>query len=251
MKIVVIGGSGLIGSKVVRRLGEQGHDAVAASPRSGVNTLTGEGLAAALAGAQVVVDVSNAPSFADEAVLAFFETSTHNLLAAGAAAGVGHHVALSVVGTERLAESGYFRAKSAQEALITGSAIPYSIVRATQFFEFIPSIADAATEGATVRLAPVLIQPMAADDVASAVAQVAVGAPVHGIVEVAGPEQFRLDDLIRRTLGARHDPREVVTDPRARYAGALLGERTLVPGSGARLAETRLEDWLRRPATAR
>ena len=240
MKIVVIGGTGLIGSKVVRRLREQGHDAVAASPKSGVDTLTGAGLPEALAGAQVVVDVSNSPSFADEAVLAFFETSTRNLLAAEAAAGVGHHVALSVVGTERLAESGYFRAKLAQEALITGSAIPYSIVHATQFFEFIPSIADAATEGATVRLAPVLIQPMAADDVAGAVAQVAVGAPVNGIVEVAGPERFRLDDLIRRNLGARHDPREVVTDPRARYSGALLGERTHVPGSGARLTETRL-----------
>src|SRR5262245_23081886 len=251
MKIVVIGGSGLIGSKVVSRLREQGHEAVAASPKSGVDTITGAGLADALAGAQVVVDVSNSPSFADEAVLAFFETSTRNLLAAGAAAGVGHHVALSVVGTERLAESGYFRAKIAQEALITGSAIPYSIVHATQFFEFIKSIADAATDGATVRLAPVLIQPMAADDVSGAVATVAVGAPVNGIVEVAGPEQFRLDDLIRRTLGARHDPREVVADPGARYYGALLGERTLVPDAGARLAETRLEDWLRRPATAR
>ena len=235
----------------MKNLQQHGHEVVAASPSTGVNTITGEGLAAALAGAQVVVDVSNAPSLADEAVLAFFETSTRNLLAAEAAAGVGHHVALSVVGTERLAESGYFRAKLAQEALITGAAIPYSIVHATQFFEFIPGIADAATDGATVRLAPVLIQPMAADDVASAVAQVAVGAPVNGIVEVAGPERFRLDDLIRRNLGARHDPREVVTDPRARFSGARLGERTLVPGSGARLAETRLEDWLRRPATAR
>jgi uncharacterized protein YbjT (DUF2867 family) len=251
MKIVVIGGSGLIGSKVVSRLREQGHEAVAASPTSGVDTLTGAGLADALAGAAVVVDVSNSPSFDDAAVLAFFETSTRNLLAAEAAAGVGHHVALSVVGTERLAESGYFRAKLAQEALITGSAIPYSIVHATQFFEFIRSIADAATDGATVRLAPVLIQPIAADDVAGAVATVAVGAPVNGIVEVAGPEPFRLDDLIRRALDARHDPRAVVADPGARYYGALLGERTLVPGASARLAGTRFEDWLKQPATAK
>jgi uncharacterized protein YbjT (DUF2867 family) len=251
MKIVVIGGSGLIGSKVVSRLREHGHEAVAASPKSGVNTITGEGLAEALAGTQVVIDVSNSPSFADEAVLTFFYMSTRNLLAAEAAAGVGHHVALSVVGTERLTESGYFRAKIAQETLITASAIPYSIVHATQFFEFIKSIADAATDGSTVRLAPVLFQPIAADDVASAVAKVAVGAPVNGIVEVAGPEQYRLDELIRRNLSERHDPRKVATDPGARYYGALLSERTLVPGNGAHLAETRLADWLRQPAMAR
>jgi uncharacterized protein YbjT (DUF2867 family) len=249
MKIVVIGGTGLIGSKVVALLTESGHEAVAASPRLGVNTLTGEGLAEALAGAAVVVDVSNAPSFEDQAVLVFFETSTRNLLVAEAAAGVGHHVALSVVGTERLTESGYFRAKIAQEQLIKDSGIPYSIVHATQFFEFIPSIADAATDGDTVRLAPVLIQPMAADDVARAVAQVTLGPPVNGVVEVAGPEQFRLDDLIRQGLNARHDPREVVADPRARYFGAELGERTLVPSNGALLGETHFAEWLSHATT--
>jgi uncharacterized protein YbjT (DUF2867 family) len=244
MKIVVIGGSGLIGSKVVTQLGDQGHEVVAASPASGVNTLTGEGLAPALEGASVVVDVSNAPSFEDAAVLEFFETSTRNLLAAEATAGVGHHVALSVVGTERLSDSGYFRAKIAQEQLIERAAIPYSIVHATQFFEFIDRIADAATHGDTVRLAPVLIQPMAADDVASAVAKVAVGPPVNDIVEVAGPEQFRLDDLVRRSLSDRHDPRDVVTDPHAPYFGAELHERTLVPADDAHLAETRFDQWL-------
>jgi uncharacterized protein YbjT (DUF2867 family) len=250
MKIVVIGGSGLIGSKLVTRLDEHGHEAVAASPDSGVNTLTGDGLAEALEGAAVVVDVSNSPSFEDAAVLEFFETSTSNLLAAEAAAGVGHHVALSVVGTERLSESGYFRAKIAQEKLIRDSSIPYSIVHATQFFEFVKSIAAAATDGDTVRLAPVLIQPIAADDVARAVGQVSVGAPVNGIVEVAGPEQFRLDEFIRRGLSARNDPREVIADPHARYFGAELGERTLVPGDDARLGETRFEDWLSQPAIA-
>jgi uncharacterized protein YbjT (DUF2867 family) len=244
MKIVVIGGTGLIGSKVVATLREQGHEAVAASPRLGVNTLTGEGLAAALEGASVVVDVSNAPSFEDQAVLEFFQTSTRNLLAAEAAAGVGHHVALSVVGTERLTESGYFRAKLAQESLIRESVVPYSIVRATQFFEFIPGIADAATDGHTVRLAPAFIQPMAADDVAQAVAKVVLGSPVNGIVEVAGPEQFRLDDLVRQGLSARHDPREVVTDPHAQYYGAELHIRTLIPGDGALLGETHYADWL-------
>jgi uncharacterized protein YbjT (DUF2867 family) len=244
MKVVVIGGSGLIGSKLVTKLHELGHEAVAASPNSGVNTLTGKGLAEALQGASVVVDVSNSPSFEDAAVLEFFETSTRNLLAAEAVAGVGHHVALSVVGTDRLPESGYFRAKMAQEKLIENSSIPYSIVRATQFFEFVTSIAQAATEGDAVRLAPVLIQPMAAEDVAAAVARVSVGSPVKGIVEVAGPEQFRLDELIRRGLSARHDPRQVITDPQARYFGAELGERTLVPDGDALLAETRFDDWL-------
>jgi len=249
MKIVVIGGSGLIGSKLVKRLREHGHEAVAASPDSGVNTLTGEGLAAALTGASVVVDVSNSPSFEDAAVLKFFETSTRNLLTNGAAAGVGHHVALSVVGTDRLLESGYFRAKIVQEKLIKESSIPYSIVHATQFFEFVKSIAAAATEGDTVRLPPVFIQPMAADDVASAVARIAVGKPVNGTVEVAGPERFRLDELIRRGLRAGKDPREVVADPEARYFGAKLGELTLVPGDDARLGETRFDDWLRQPTT--
>jgi uncharacterized protein YbjT (DUF2867 family) len=243
MKIVVIGGTGLIGSKVVSRLRDHGHEAIAASPNSGVNTLTGEGLADTLHGAAVVVDVSNSPSFEDAAVLEFFETSTRKLLAAEAVAGVGHHVALSVVGTDRLPESGYMRAKVAQEKLIAGSSIPYSIVHATQFFEFVGRIADGATEGDTVRLPPVLFQPIAADDVASAVARIAVGEPLNGIVEVAGPDQFRFDELIRRALSARHDPRQVVADPDARYFGARLDERSIVPGEGARLAETRFEDW--------
>jgi uncharacterized protein YbjT (DUF2867 family) len=244
MKIVVIGGSGLIGSKLVTRLRERGHETLAASPASGVNTLTGQGLAAALENASVVTDVSNAPSFEDAAVLEFFETSTRNLLAAESAAGVGHHVALSVVGTERLPDSGYFRAKIAQEKLIEDSPIPYSIVHATQFFEFINRIADTATNGNTVRLAHVLIQPMAAEDVASAVADVTVGPPVNGIIEVAGPQQFHLDELIRNTLRERHDPREVITDPHAPYYGAELHERTLVPAADARLTETSFDHWL-------
>jgi uncharacterized protein YbjT (DUF2867 family) len=245
MKIVVVGGSGLIGSKLVTKLAEHGHEAVSASPASGVNTLTGEGLAEVLVGASVVVDVSNSPSFEDAAVLEFFDTSTRNLLAAEAGAGVVHHVALSVVGTERLAESGYFRAKIAQEQLIRKSSIPYSIVHATQFFEFVKSIAAGATDGNTVRLAPVLIRPMAAEDVATEVGRIAVGPPVNGIVEVAGPEEFRLDELIRQGLAAQDDPREVVPDPRARYFGAELGERTLVPGENAIITETRFADWLR------
>jgi uncharacterized protein YbjT (DUF2867 family) len=245
VKIVVIGGTGLIGSKVVTKLRASGFEAVAASPDSGVNTITGDGLAEVLTGASVVVDVSNSPSFEDAAVLAFFVTSTRNLLAAESAAGVRHHVALSVVGTERLAQSGYLRAKIAQEKLIEDSPIPYSIVHATQFFEFMKSLAVAATDGDTVRLAPVLIQPMAAEDVATAVARVAVGAPVNGIVEVAGPEQFRLDDLVRRYLAAHDDPRSVIADPRARYFGAELGERTLVPDN-ATIGEIRFEDWLSR-----
>jgi uncharacterized protein YbjT (DUF2867 family) len=245
MKIVVIGGSGLIGSKLVRKLLEHGHQAVPASPSSGINTLTGEGLAEVLDSAAVVVDVSNSPSFEDAAVLNFFETSTSNLLDAEAAAGVDHHVALSIVGTERLSEGGYFRAKIAQENLIKRSSIQYSIVRATQFFEFeLKRIADDATDGNTVRVAPVLIQPMAAEDVASAVGKISVGSPVNGIVEVAGPQQFRLDELIRRFLRDRRDPREVITDPHARYSGAELDERTLLPGDDATLAETRFDDWL-------
>jgi uncharacterized protein YbjT (DUF2867 family) len=244
MKIVVIGGSGLIGSKLVTTLLERGHEAVAASPASGVNTLTGEGVPEALKGAGVVVDVSNSPSFEDAAVLEFFETSTRNLLAAEAAAEVGHHVALSVVGSDRLPESGYLRAKVAQEKLIEGSGIPYSIVRATQFFEFIERIA-AAGEGNTVRLSPALIQPMAAEDVAGVVATVSVGSPVNGVVEIGGPEPFRLDELIRQSFTARHDGREVITDPQARYFGAELAERSLVPGDGALLTATRFEDWVR------
>ena len=247
MKLVIIGGTGLIGSKLVTRLREHGHEAVPASPDTGVNTLTGEGLAEALQGASVVVDVSNSPSFEDAAVMEFFTTSTRNLLMAARAAGVTHYLALSVVGTERLSESGYFRAKIAQEQLIKESSIPYSIVHATQFFEFIKNIAAAATEGNTVRLAPVLIRPMAADDVAKAVGKIAAGAPVNGIVEVAGPEQFRLDELIREGLKARQDPREVVADPQSRYFGALLSERTLVPADGARLGEIRFQEWLAQP----
>jgi uncharacterized protein YbjT (DUF2867 family) len=248
MKIVVIGGSGLIGSKLVTKLDEKGHEAIAASPDSGVNTLTGEGLAEVLEGASVVVDVSNSPSFEDAAVLEFFQTSTTNLLAAEAAAGVGHHVALSVVGTERLSEAGYFRAKIVQEQLIEDSSIPYSIVHATQFFEFMQSIAGAAGDANTVRLPPALVQPMAADDVASAVGRVAVGPPLNRIVEIAGPEQFRLDELVRRVLEARNDPREVVADPQARYYGISPGERTLLPDDDALLGPTRLEDWLSQPA---
>lgn len=250
MKIVVIGGSGLIGSKLVKMLVERGHQAVPASPNSGVNTLTGEGLAEVLKGAQVVVDVSNSPSFEEAAATDFFKTSTRNLLTYEAAAGVGHHVALSVVGTERLAESGgiggYFRAKLAQEKLIKESSIPYTIVHATQFFEFVNKIADSETDGNTVRLGPVLIQPIAADDVAGAVGRVATGSPLNGTVEVAGPEQFRLGELVRRTLNALNDPREVIADPHPRYFGAEISERTLVPGDDAQLGETHFEDWLSR-----
>jgi uncharacterized protein YbjT (DUF2867 family) len=246
MKIVVIGGSGLIGSKVVTMLGADGHEAVSASPASGVNTLTGEGLSEVLTGASVVVDVSNSPLFDAAPAMEFFTTSTRNLLAAEAAAGVGHHVALSVVGTDRLPDSGYFRAKLAQEQLIEGSGMDYSIVHATQFFEFVKRIADDATTGTTVRISGVLIQPMAADDVAAAVAEVAAGPPLNGAVEIAGPEQLRFDEFIRHSLEARHDAREVITDPHAPYFGAELSERSLVPGSNARLGPTRLDDWLQR-----
>jgi uncharacterized protein YbjT (DUF2867 family) len=247
MKLVVIGGTGLIGSKLVARLSEQGHEAVPAAPDTGVNTLTGEGLAHALQGASVVVDVSNSPSFEERAVMAFFTTSTRNLLEYAAAAGVRHYVALSVVGTERIPDSPYLRAKNAQETLIKAAGIPYSIIHATQFFEFIKRIADEASDGTTVRLPPVLIQPMAADDVAQAVATVAVSAPLNGMVEVAGPQQFRFDELIRQGLRARNDLREIVVDPHAQYFGAELAERSLLPADGARLGEIRLQEWLGQP----
>jgi uncharacterized protein YbjT (DUF2867 family) len=247
MKIVVIGGTGLIGSKVVTRLAAEGHEAVAAAPDTGVNTLTGEGLADALTGADVVVDVSNSPSFEASAVMEFFTTSTRNLLEHAAAAGVSHYVALSVVGTERIPDSPYLRAKSAQETLIKAAGIPYSIVRATQFFEFVKRIADEATDGTTVRLPPILLQPMAADDVAKAVGRIAVGAPLNGTVEVAGPDRFRFDELIRQGLSARNDPREVVVDPHARYFGAELDERSLIPAPDARLGEIHFQEWLAQP----
>jgi uncharacterized protein YbjT (DUF2867 family) len=250
MKIVVIGGTGLIGSRLVKKLGEQGHEAVAASPRSGINSITGEGLADALKGASVVVDVTNSPDWEDAAVLKFFETSTRNLLANEAAAGVGHHVALSVVGTDRLLPSGFFRAKMAQENLIKASSIPYTIVRATQFFEFVKQIADFGTVGNQVRLPPALFQPMAADDVASAMARIVTGKPVNGTIEIGGPEQFRLDEAARRDLAARRDPREVITDPQARYVGIAVSERALVPDDQARLGETRYEDWLKQDTKA-
>jgi uncharacterized protein YbjT (DUF2867 family) len=248
MKIVVIGGSGLIGSKLVNMLREQGQEAVAASPDSGVNTITAEGLAEVLKQASVTVDVSNSPNWEDDAVMKFFDTSTRNLLKYEAAAGVRHHVALSVVGTDRMLESGYFRAKLAQENLIKASSIPYSIVRAAQFFEFIKGIADTSTDGNKVRLPHVFIQPMAADDVAAALTRVAVGKPVKGTVEVGGPEKFRLDDFIRKGLAARKDPREVIADPKARYYGIAVSDNTLVPDPGARLGEIRLQDWLSLPA---
>jgi uncharacterized protein YbjT (DUF2867 family) len=251
MKIVIIGGTGLIGSKLVHKLDEQGQQAVAAAPNTGVNTLTGEGVHEALEDAAVVVDVSNSPSFEDAAVLNFFETSTRNLLAAEAVAGVRHHVALSVVGTGRLPKSGYLRAKNAQENLIRKSSIPFTIVHATQFFEFLKSIADTATEGNVVRIPPVLFQPMAADDVADELARVAVGSPANGIVEIAGPQQFRMDELVRRYLADRNDPREVIADPHARYFGTELGERSLLPGDGARIAATSFEEWLKESMVAK
>jgi uncharacterized protein YbjT (DUF2867 family) len=248
MKLVVIGGTGLIGTKLVTKLREQGHEAVAAAPNTGVNTLTGEGLSDALKGASVVVDVSNSPDWDNAAVLKFFETSTRNLLKYEADAGVKHHVALSVVGTQLLAESGYFRAKIAQEKLITESSIPYSIVHATQFFEFLKGLADISMMNGKVHLPSVLFQPMAAEDVASGVATVAVGAPVNGIVEIAGPEQFRVDELVRRRLASIKDSREVISDSNALYSGAKLSERTLLPGNDARLGAIRFETWLTQPA---
>ena len=249
MKIVVIGGTGLIGSKVVSKLSERGYDVVAASPNSGVNTLTGEGLSEVLKGASVVVDVSNSPSFEDASVMEFFKTSTGNLVSYEAAAGVRHHVALSIVGCDRLPDSGYMRAKVAQEKLIKESSIPYKIVRATQFFEFVNRIADSATEGNTVRLPPVRFQPMAADEVASAVARVAMAPPSNGIVEIGGPEQFRFDELIRLGLSARKDPRDVIADAHARYFGTELSEYSLVAGNDALLGEIRFEDWLSQSAS--
>jgi uncharacterized protein YbjT (DUF2867 family) len=246
MKIVIIGGSGLIGTKLVNKLRESGHEALAASPASGVNTITGEGLAQALAGAQVVVDVANSPSWEDKAVLEFFETSGRNLLAAEAAAGVRHHVALSVVGTDRLLQSGYFRAKMAQEDLIKASKIPYTIVRSTQFFEFVSGIAQSATDGQTVRLSPAFVQPIVSDDVAAALAEVTLGAPVNGTIEIAGPERIRLDEVVRRFLSAKQDARQVVSDVHARYFGIELNDQSLTPGDNPRIAPTRFDDWLNR-----
>jgi uncharacterized protein YbjT (DUF2867 family) len=244
MKIVVIGGTGLIGSKLVNKLREDGHDPLAASPDTGVDTITREGLAEALEDARVVVDVANAPAWKDAAVLNFFQTSSGNLLSAEAAAGVGHHVTLSVVGTDRLPDSGYFRAKVAQEEIVKAGPIPYTIVRATQFFEFIGRIADSSTDGNTVRLSPALVQPESADDVAGTLADVAVGAPLNDTVELAGPEAFRLDELARRVLKVSGDRRHVTADPHARYFGAELDDRSLTPGDDARIAPTRFEDWL-------
>jgi uncharacterized protein YbjT (DUF2867 family) len=246
MKIVVIGGSGLIGTKLVKNLRQHGHEVVAASPSSGVNTLTGEGLAEALTEAQVVIDVANSPSFEDNAVLEFFETAGRNLLAAEAAAGVRHHVALSVVGTDRLLASGYFRAKMAQENLIKASKIPYTILRATQFFEFVSAIAQSATDGQTVRLSRALVQPVVSDDVAAALADVAVEEPLNGTVELAGPELIRLDELVRRFLSATRDARKVITDVHARYFGTELNDQSLTPGDNPRIGPTRFEDWLSR-----
>ena len=242
----MVGGRGRIGARLVTTLTRGGHDVVAASRRSGIDVVTGEGLAEALRGASVVVDVSDSPAFDDASVMTFFTTSTRNLLAGEAAAGVGHHVMLSIVGIDRVPELGYYRAKLAQEQLIKDSSIPYSIVRATQFFEFLGSIADAATDGRTVRVPPARIQPIAADDVARAVAAAATGTPVNGTVEIGGPEPFYMAALMQRVLGARNDPREVISDPHARYFGARLNEGSLVPGNDAELGEIRFDDWLGR-----
>ncbi len=247
MKIVIIGGTGLIGTKLVNQLRQQGHEALAASPSKGINSITGEGLAAALTGAQVVVDVSNAPSWEDKAVLDFFETSTRNLLAAEAGAGIRHHVALSVVGTDRLLDSGYFRAKMAQEKLIQASRIPYTIVRATQFFEFVGGIADSATDGKTVRLPSALIQPIVSDDVAAALASVALAAPMNSVVELAGPDAIPLDELVGQFLEAKHDPRTVTRDEQAKYFGLPLQRGSLVPDRNPwRLGATHFQGWLGR-----
>lgn len=246
MKIVVIGGTGLIGSKVVLNLRNEGHDAVAAAPNTGVNTVTGEGLKEALAGARVVVDVANAPSFEDEAVMTFFKTAGRNLLAAEAAAGVRHHVALSVVGTDRLPDNGYLRAKATQENLIKASGIPYTIIRSTQFFEFVGGIVQAATDGQTVRLSPAHLQPVAAEDVAALVAKMATAAPINGMMELAGPERISLDDLVRRYFRAKRDPRRVITDVHARYFGTELNDKSLTPGDNPHIGATSFESWLSR-----
>lgn len=251
MKIIVIGGTGLIGSKLVALLNQRGHEAVAASPNSGVNTLTGEGLAGALAGADIVVDVANSPSFADQDVMDFFTTSGRNLLAAAAAAGVKHHVALSVVGTDRLAGSGYFRGKIAQEKLIRESGLPYTIVHSTQFFEFLGGIAASAADGDTIRLSPAYVQAISSDDVAQAMADYTLGAPQNGVVEIAGPERVRLSDLVRHYLTFKDDPRQVVADVHARYFGAELKEDTLVPGANARLGGIKVDAWLRSQAAGK
>ena len=251
MKIVVVGGSGLIGSKLVEKLRDAGHDVLAASPRSGVDTITGAGLAAALAGARVVIDVSNAPAWDDAAVMDFFRTSARNISSAETAAGVSHHVLLSVVGTERLQDSGYFRAKLAQEEAVRAAPVPHTILRATQFFEFIGRIADSSSDGKTVRLAPVLIQPEAADDVAATLADVALSPAANRTVELAGPESFRLDELVARVLNAKNDPRRVIPDVHARYFGVELDDHSLTPGDNPRIAPTRFEDWLRSTTDAR
>jgi uncharacterized protein YbjT (DUF2867 family) len=246
MKIVVIGGTGLIGTKVVNNLRERGHEVLAASPKSGVNTFTGEGVAEALTGAQVVVDLANAPSWEDKAVMEFFQTAGRNLLAAEAAAGVRHHVALSIVGADRLPASGYLRAKVAQENLIKASGIPFTIVRSTQFFEFVKGLVQSVTEGQTVRLSSALMQPIAADDVATALTGFALAEPLNGTVEIAGPEPIRMDELARRFLSATRDPRKVTTDVHALYFGTELNDQSLTPGNNARLAPTRFEEWLSR-----
>jgi uncharacterized protein YbjT (DUF2867 family) len=247
MKIIVIGGSGLIGSKLVNKLRNQGHEAVAASPSSGVNTITGVGLGDALKGAEVVVDVSNSPSFEDTAVMKFFETATRNILQAEKAAGVRHYVALSVIGADRMSGSGYMRAKVVQEEMIKSAKVPYTIVRATQFFEFLGRIADDSTKGNTVYVPSVLMQPIAADDVVSAVARAALGAPANGIIEIGGPERIRLDELVRRFLEARHDARKVVAETNTNYFGATVTDQTLTAGSGSQTGAIRFGDWLSTP----
>ncbi len=250
MKIVVIGGTGLIGSKTVAILRQGGHDVIAGSPKTGVNSITGEGLKETMEGAQVVIDLANSPSFEDRAVLEFFETSGRNLFPAETAAGIRHHVALSIVGADRTPENGYFRAKVAQEKLIEASGIPYTIIRATQFIEFLRGIADSSTDGNTVRLSPGLFQPIAADDVAPIVAEVALAAPRNGIVEIAGPERAPFDEIVARYLKAIGDPREVVRDPEARYFGGRVEEHSLVPLAEARLGRIRLDEWLHRSRKA-